>query len=84
MFAILMDEDDFVLEVSDNGCGLLELDWNRLVESYVLFKVKGIGFGLVIVVKVMDDYDGKLILFDCIGGGVCIWLVFFVVEVEGW
>lgn len=81
--AILMDEDDLVLEVSDNGCGLPESDRNRLVEPYVSSKAKGTGLGLAIVAKVMDDHDGKLILSDRTGGGARIRLVFPVAEAEG-
>ncbi len=72
-----------MLEVSDNGCGLPELDRNRLVEPYVSSKAKGTGLGLAIVAKVMDDHDGKLILSDRTGGGARIRLVFPVAEAEG-
>ena len=51
-------EDQVVLEVADNGCGLPEGPSERLTEPYVTSRDKGTGLGLAIVKKIVDDHGG--------------------------
>jgi two-component system nitrogen regulation sensor histidine kinase NtrY len=61
----LAEEPDFVLiEVTDSGCGLPQVNRTRLTEPYMTTRAKGTGLGLAIVNKVMEDHGGTLLLDD--------------------
>ena len=73
---LVSEKNKIIIEISDNGCGLPEVNRNKLVEPYVSTKLKGTGLGLAIVAKVMDDHGGKLTLSNLKTGGACISLIF--------
>ena len=68
-------EDQVVLEVADNGCGLPDGPPERLTEPYVTTRDKGTGLGLAIVKKIIDDHGGRLILDDRPDGGTRVRLI---------
>jgi two-component system nitrogen regulation sensor histidine kinase NtrY len=72
---LVLDGDDAVFEVEDNGIGLPERDRDRLTEPYVTTREKGTGLGLAIVRRVLEDHGGRLQLSDSpeLGGAkVCL------------
>jgi two-component system, NtrC family, sensor histidine kinase HydH len=56
------------LVVVDNGCGLPD-ERERLYEPFFSTKELGIGLGLPISKRIIDEHGGHLIAEDCIGGG---------------
>jgi two-component system nitrogen regulation sensor histidine kinase NtrY len=61
--ALVLDGDQAVLRISDNGIGLPE-DRARLFEPYVTTRDKGTGLGLPIVKKIVEEHGGTLALRD--------------------
>ena len=66
---LIPHEGVFKLAVTDNGPGFPDIDRARLVEPYVTKRDKGMGLGLAIVSKIVQDHGGELELQDAKGGG---------------
>ncbi len=58
------DDDNVIMEVSDNGKGWPAENRHRLLEPYVTTREKGTGLGLAIVRKIVEDHHGWLELRD--------------------
>ncbi len=59
------DPDGFArISVSDNGKGFPAEDRHKLVEPYVTTRAEGTGLGLPIVMKIFEDHQGGVELFD--------------------
>lgn len=56
-----IDENWYVLNVSDNGPGINEDLLPHLFEPYKTTKAKGGGLGLAIVKRIVEEHDGKII-----------------------
>ncbi|MFQ5533226.1 MAG: ATP-binding protein [Sphingomonadales bacterium] len=74
--ALYHNDEQTVVEISDNGRGLPGELKDRLTEPYVTTRNKGTGLGLAIVKKVMQDHGGQLVLEDRAAGGACVRLMF--------
>lgn len=74
--SVQREQDDLVVEVSDNGKGLPKAERHRLTEPYVTTRERGTGLGLAIVKKIMEDHGGDLALGDREGGGAVARLIF--------
>lgn len=72
---LMVDSENTVLSVADNGRGLPEESRERLTEPYMTTRSKGTGLGLAIVKKIMEDHKGEVILYDNEGGGAVVSLV---------
>lgn len=58
-----LDEDSFVLlSVQDTGTGVPSQDQNRLFEAFFTTKPSGMGLGLAICRRIIERYQGRLIL----------------------
>ncbi len=68
------EDENAVLSVIDNGCGLPVEERERLTEPYVTTRAKGTGLGLAIVKKIMEDHKGNLLLEDNPEGGAIVTL----------
>jgi two-component system, NtrC family, nitrogen regulation sensor histidine kinase NtrY len=58
------EEDDIFLIVRDNGPGLPLEDRERLLEPYVTLRREGVGLGLAIVNRIIEDHGGLIRLGD--------------------
>ncbi len=54
------DENDVVVKVSDEGCGIDEKTISRIFEPFFSTKKVGTGLGLAIVQKVVEGYNGRI------------------------
>ena len=79
---VTVKDEEVVIEVVDNGCGLPAEDRDKLTEPYVTTRKKGTGLGLAIVKKIMEDHGGDLTLDDRDEGGARVSLVFGLVDRE--
>ncbi|MGH6814539.1 MAG: sensor histidine kinase, partial [Hyphomicrobiaceae bacterium] len=56
--------DRVLIDVIDNGIGLVRQNRSRLLEPYVTTKTKGTGLGLAIVQKIVEQHRGTIALED--------------------
>jgi two-component system nitrogen regulation sensor histidine kinase NtrY len=61
---LFRDGDEVQLTVRDNGPGFPVEDRERLLEPYVTTRKNGVGLGLAIVVRIVEDHGGRLWLGD--------------------
>lgn len=69
-----------VVSIKDNGTGFPVDLINRVTEPYVTTRVKGMGLGLAIVQKIVDDHKGSLELQNQIQGGAHVNILLPVIE----
>ncbi|MFC0283533.1 ATP-binding protein [Camelimonas abortus] len=62
--ALRREDDNVVIEVTDNGVGFPREHRNRLLEPYATSREGGTGLGLPIVLKIFEDHGGGLELLD--------------------
>ena len=63
-------EDKWVIiEIQDNGCGIPEDVRDRIFEPFFTTKEKGMGLGLSIVKKIVDNHQGIIEIKSNIGEG---------------
>jgi two-component system nitrogen regulation sensor histidine kinase NtrY len=62
------EDDNAVLEITDDGAGWPDAPREQLAEPYMTTREKGTGLGLAIVRRVMEDHHGRLELADRLDG----------------
>jgi two-component system nitrogen regulation sensor histidine kinase NtrY len=53
-------EKKVLIELEDTGCGIPDAHLENLFDPYVTYSEEGIGLGLFIVQKIMQDHQGKV------------------------
>lgn len=72
---IQMDDDDCIVSVEDNGCGIAEEELHRLTEEfYRVDKARsraegGVGLGLSLCARIMKAHGGRLEIESAVGSG---------------
>jgi len=61
---IFRDGDEVQVTVRDNGAGFPMEDRERLLEPYVTTRKNGVGLGLAIVTRIVEDHGGRIWLGD--------------------
>lgn len=61
---ITQDKENVLIEIVDNGKGFDKDNLDRVTEPYFTTRSKGTGLGLAIVKKIVDDHQGRLVLFN--------------------
>ncbi|WP_459503571.1 ATP-binding protein [Bacillus sp. C1] len=54
------NEDDVMVSVIDNGCGVEEENITRITEPFYTTKKGGIGLGLTVACKIIEEHGGKI------------------------
>lgn len=64
-------EGDFILEISDNGCGMPDEIKNKIFDSYFTTKPagEGTGIGLDLTKNIVEGFGGKIEVFSQEGEG---------------
>lgn len=62
--AAVIEGDEAVVSVSDNGRGWPEENRHQLLEPYMTTRDKGTGLGLAIVAKIIEQHGGRIDLRD--------------------
>lgn len=62
----------YSLKISDNGTGMDEDTQNKLFEPYFSTKSSGMGLGLVITKKILDDMNAKINVTSKVGEGTLV------------
>lgn len=53
-------DDKYLLEISDNGCGMSEEKLSKIFEPYYTTKATGTGLGLTMVYKIIKEFSGDI------------------------
>jgi two-component system nitrogen regulation sensor histidine kinase NtrY len=61
---VFRDGDEVQITVRDNGSGFPVEDRERLLEPYVTTRKNGVGLGLAIVTRIVEDHGGRIWLGD--------------------
>ncbi len=61
---VFMDGEEVQVSVRDNGGGFPTEDRERLLEPYVTTRKNGVGLGLAIVNRIVEDHGGRIWLGD--------------------
>jgi len=64
MIDIFEDVDEVQVTVRDNGPGFPVQDRERFLEPYVTTRKNGVGLGLAIVTRIVEDHGGRIWLGD--------------------
>lgn len=63
--------DKVKIEISDNGCGIPEKDWEAIFEPFYTTKSSGIGLGLANARKIIEQHQGSIRVKKKEGEGAC-------------
>jgi signal transduction histidine kinase len=65
-----------VIAVSDSGVGISDEEKGKVLEPFFTKKQQGMGLGLAVVKKIMDNHNGEIRITDRPGGGAVfsLWL----------
>lgn len=69
-------EDKFVISVQDNGSGIPEENRDKVFEKKFTTKSTGMGLGLYMVKKIVEDYGGKIWFESEIDNGTTFFIEF--------
>jgi signal transduction histidine kinase len=58
-------------EISDNGRGVPRKDWENVFEPFYTTKASGIGLGLAIARKILEQHSGTIRVKSQEGAGSC-------------
>ncbi|MDZ5605664.1 ATP-binding protein [Bacillus pseudomycoides] len=54
------NEDRVIVSIVDNGCGVQEENLNRITEAFYTTKKGGIGLGLTVACKIIEEHNGEI------------------------
>jgi len=56
------DQDEMIIKISDNGCGMSEDTLKRIGTPFFTTKKDGTGIGLSVCFKIVQDHQGKMLV----------------------
>ncbi len=65
-----------MVEISDNGKGVPQKDWENVFEPFYTTKASGIGLGLAIARKIIEQHQGTIRVKSRDGQGSCFEILF--------
>ena len=72
--------DMIEIRIEDTGEGMSEEDLERAFEPFFARREDGVGLGLALVARVLDQHDGRYRLESRAGGGICFHLELPLIE----
>jgi len=81
--AYLSDNNEFVVKIIDNGCGMTNDVKEKIIQPFFTTKSTGTGLGLAVVNATIHRYGGLLQIQSKEGVGSCFRLLFPRAEVSG-
>jgi len=74
--AIHSADDEHVVEIGDNGCGISEENIQRLFEPYFTSKRNGMGLGLASTLNIIQSHNGHIDVKSTVGIGTTFYIGF--------
>jgi PAS domain S-box-containing protein len=69
-------EEEHVVEIGDNGCGISEENMQRLFEPYFTSKRNGMGLGLAATLNIIQSHNGSVDVKSELGSGTTFIVTF--------
>jgi signal transduction histidine kinase len=69
-------DEEHVVEIGDNGCGISEENMQRLFEPYFTSKRNGMGLGLAATLNIIQSHNGSVDVKSEIGTGTTFIITF--------
>ena len=71
-----IEENKFIMTISDNGCGMSEETVAKIFEPYYTTKSNGTGLGMTMVYKIIKEFSGEIIVDSKEGEGTAFTISF--------
>lgn len=68
----MLNQDRLILQISDNGSGISEIDLSQIFDLYFTTKTSGTGLGLAIVHNIVEAHDGDIKVESLAGKGTTV------------
>jgi two-component system nitrogen regulation sensor histidine kinase NtrY len=82
LIEVIAEEDLLTIIVSDNGPGFSAPILQNTRKEHITTKPSGMGLGLSIVDRIVEDHFGKMTIFNKVEGGAVIKLIFTPKELK--
>lgn len=69
-------ENKYVIEISDNGCGMSEDTVSKIFEPYYTTKANGTGLGMTMVYKIIKEFSGEILVDSQLNKGTLFTIIF--------
>ena len=73
-----LEDNKFVIKISDNGCGMSEETLAKIFEPYYTTKANGTGLGMTMVYKIVKEFSGEITVDSKEGLGTTFTLTFLI------
>ncbi|MGG2067396.1 ATP-binding protein [Bacillus sp. S14(2024)] len=80
--ANLVQDNQIVVSVTDEGCGMDQEKINKIGEAFYTTKENGTGLGLMVTYKIIEDHQGKIAFESKIGVGTKVNVMLPVAEIK--
>lgn len=71
-----IQDNKYVIEISDNGCGMSPEIVAKIFEPYFTTKANGTGLGMTMVYKIVKEFSGEILVYSKENEGTKITLIF--------
>ncbi len=84
ILSLVGEEEDkkIRIEISDNGKGIAESEWENIFEPFYTTKSAGIGLGLANAQKIVEQHNGSIRIIKKEGRGACFEILISCGEVQ--
>jgi two-component system sensor histidine kinase HydH len=72
IISAMLNQDRLILQISDNGSGISEIDLSQIFDLYFTTKTSGTGLGLAIVHNIVEAHDGDIKVESLAGKGTTV------------
>lgn len=66
------DNSSVVIRIEDNGGGIAKEDMEKIFEPYFTTKIAGIGLGLAITKRIIEEHNGSITIESRLGHGTAV------------
>lgn len=71
-----VEDNKFIIEVSDNGCGMSAETVSKIFEPYFTTKANGTGLGMTMVYKIIKEFSGEIFVESKENNGTKFTIIF--------
>lgn len=71
-----IEDNKFIIEVSDNGCGMSAETVSKIFEPYFTTKANGTGLGMTMVYKIIKEFSGEIFVESKENNGTKFTIIF--------